>query len=169
MASMSLTLDHLAAQVREVLAREDSPASREQVARILAAALADRAFISDLFAGGVGARKVVYEDPGLGFCIVAHEYPGAKSSGPHDHGPSWAIYGQAAGETLMRDYVPVAPGKVRETRSYLMRQGDVHVYNEGDVHAPSRTDTTRLLRIEGINLAGIARPPYEAVDGNKTT
>ena len=39
-------------------------------------------------------RHVLYEDPELGFCILAHNYAGSKESPPHDHGPSWAIYGQ---------------------------------------------------------------------------
>lgn len=160
MARMTLTLDKLAAQVREVLARENTPAARQQVAGLLAAALADPAFVAAQFNSAVGDRKVLYEDEQLGFCIVAHEFAGAKVGGPHDHGPSWAIYGQAAGETRMREYEPVAPGKVRETRSYLMRPGDVHVYNEGDIHAPSRDASTRLLRIEGMNLGGVARSQF---------
>lgn len=159
-----ITLELLAAQIREVLVRENSPVSREQVAGLLKSALRDQSFITSQFVNDVGQRKVMYEDPNLGFCIVAHEYHGAKSSGPHDHGPSWAIYGQAAGETLMRDYAPVAPGLVREERSYLMRPGDVHVYNEGVVHSPSRVDSTRLIRIEGMNLAGVVRSECKVVE-----
>ncbi len=160
-----MTLELLATQIREILARENAPASREQVAGLLKSALGDQAFIAAQFATEVGARKVLYEDPTLGFCIVAHEYAGAKDSGPHDHGPSWAIYGQAAGETLMRDYAFVAPGQVRETRSYLMRPGDVHVYNEGVVHSPSRVMSTRLIRIEGMNLAGVVRAECKVAEG----
>ena len=36
--------------------------------------------------------------------ILAHNYEGPKESAPHDHGPSWAIYGQARGETAMNDW-----------------------------------------------------------------
>ena len=161
-----MTLELLAAQIREVLVRENSPVSREQVAGLLKSALRNREFIAAQFVNEVGQRKVLYEDPTLGFCIVAHEYQGAKSSGPHDHGPSWAIYGQAEGETLMRDYTPVAPGQVREERSYLMRPGDVHVYNEGAVHSPSRVSSTRLIRIEGMNLAGVVRSECKVVEGS---
>lgn len=166
---MSWTLAHLADRVRAQLATGNDPASREQVARLLADALADAAFVEAQFARPVGERTVLYEDPQLGFCLVAHEYPGAKHGGPHDHGPSWAIYGQAGGETSMSDFEVVAPatpdgpGRVRKLRTYAMRPGDVHVYNEGDVHAPSRTDTTRLLRVEGVNLAQLPRARYQEV------
>jgi hypothetical protein len=69
---------------------------------------------------------VLYEDPELGFCVLAHSYKGAKDSPPHDHGPSWAIYGQAAGETEMTDYALVAkpadgkPGQARPVRTYKL-------------------------------------------------
>jgi hypothetical protein len=159
---MNQTLDTLGAQVRDVLARGDTPAHREEVARLLAAALADPGFLADRLAESYGERQVIYRDPALGFCIVGHEYPGAKIGAPHDHGPSWAIYGQAAGETLMREYEVLAPGRVRETHHYLMRPGDVHLYNEGVVHAPSRSGPTRLVRIEGMDLAGIPRGRFEA-------
>ena len=42
----------------------------------------------------VGAN-LLYEDPELGFQILAHIMDREYSGGPHDHGDSWAIYGQA--------------------------------------------------------------------------
>jgi hypothetical protein len=163
------TLEAFAARCRDVLGKDDTPASRARIAAHLARALADPAFVAALFTGDTPERQVVYEDPDLGFCILVHEYRGARESGPHDHGPSWAIYGQAAGETQMSDFELVEPaqagsrGKVRRTRSYRLRPGDVHVYNEGDLHAPSRAGPTRLVRIEGTNMEKVARAKYEVV------
>ena len=56
------------------------------------------------------------------------------------------------------------PGKVRKVKSYDLNRGDAYLYNEGDLHSPSRNSTTRLIRVEGINLAGIKRDAYVAVD-----
>jgi predicted metal-dependent enzyme (double-stranded beta helix superfamily) len=166
----SVTLQSLAAHVHDILQQEDSPATREQVALVLGEALRDRAFVDSLFDGSSPERKVVHEDPQLGFCILAHRYTGAKSGPPHDHGPSWAIYGQADGETVMSDWLVVdtaAPGKagrVRKVREYTLTPGLAHVYNEGAVHAPSRTGPTRLIRIEGTNLERVTRGRYEPVE-----
>ena len=164
---MAYTLQTFAARCHEILQAEDNPAGRNKVAALLKDALKDRAFVDAQFDDASPERKVVYEDPQLGFCILAHRYLGAKDSGPHDHGPSWAIYGQAVGETAMSDYVMVEPasaekpGKVRKTRSYRLVPGDAHVYNEGDLHSPSRAGPTRLIRIEGTNMERVTRLKYE--------
>jgi hypothetical protein len=54
-------------------------------------------------------------------------------------------------------------GKVRLVRKYSLAPGMAHVYNEGDLHSPSRSGSTRLIRIEGQNLEKIHRLAYEAV------
>jgi hypothetical protein len=163
---MTHTLPSLAAQVRDILQKDNTPTGRERVAAVLRDALADHAFVESLFNDTSPERKVVYQDPQLGFCILAHRYTDAKSGQPHDHGPSWAIYGQADGETTMSDWQPVeaaAPGKpgtAEKLREYTLGPGQAHVYNEGAVHAPSRTGPTRLIRIEGTNLEMVARGSY---------
>ena len=165
------TLPALAAQVRDILLKEDNPAGREKIAALLRDVLADRAFVDSLFDDASPERKIIHEDPQLGFCILAHRYTGAKNSPPHDHGPSWAIYGQADGETVMTDWQlleaasPDKPGKVRKLREYSLTPGVAHVYNEGDLHAPSRSGPTRLVRIEGTNMERVQRMKYEVAAG----
>ena len=129
----------------------------------------DRQFVSAYLTDETPERKILYEDSELGFCILAHYYRGAKESSPHDHGPYWAIYGQAVGETEMSDYQllePAAPGKagkVQKTRTYKLTPGIAHVYNEGDLHSPKRVDSTKLIRIEGVNMEKVKRLKFEAV------
>ena len=166
---MPQTLDSFAALVHNILHKENSPAARENVALLLRDALKDRVFIGSLFNETSPERKVLYEDPQLGFCILAHRYTDARSSPPHDHGPSWAIYGQADGQTVMSDWMlveaasPDKPGKVRKLRQYMLTPGLARVYNEGKLHAVSRAGPTRLIRIEGVKLDRVARQRYEAV------
>jgi hypothetical protein len=59
---------------------------------------------------------------------------------------------------------PGRPGKVKKVREYTLAPGQAHVYNEGAVHAPSRAGPTRLVRIEGVNLEGVARGSYRPAD-----
>jgi hypothetical protein len=163
---MRHTLQSFASSCHEILGSDNTPTGRDRIAAQLAELLRDQDFVGAQFDDTSPERKVLYEDAQLGFCILAHDYRGPRDSGPHDHGPSWAIYGQAQGETAMSDYALVEPagagkpGKVRKTRSYKLSPGAVHVYNEGDLHSPSRAGPTRLIRIEGINMERIERARY---------
>ena len=166
---MGHTLQSFAARCHDLLAAEPGPPGREKVCALVHEVLADPAFVASVLGGEIPERKVLYEDPELGFCILAHHYQGAKNSKPHDHGPSWAIYGQAEGETIMTDWVLLsppagdAPGKVRHDRDYVLRPGMAYLYNEGDLHSPRRNASTRLLRMEGMNMERVKRAAFESV------
>ena len=164
-----MTLEQFARECRDILRQDPGPAGRGRICKHLEGLLRDQAFVSSLLKDSTSERQVVYEDPDLGFCILAHNYAGPKDSPPHDHGPSWAIYGQAKGETEMTDYDRVAepeegkPGKARPTRTYKLTPGVAHVYNEKDLHAPRRRGPTQLIRIEGLNMDRIKRARFDTV------
>ena len=166
---MTTTLEGFAAKCHDLLKAEPGPAGREKVRALLESALKDAAFVAKALDDTTPERKILYEDPELRFCILAHQYKGAKVSPPHDHGPSWAIYGQARGETEMSDYKLLEPasteqpGKVRKLKTYKLTPGVAHVYNEGDLHSPKRVDSTSLIRIEGKNMEKVKRYKFEMV------
>jgi hypothetical protein len=166
---MAYTLEQFSADCRAALASDAGPRGHEAVRGHLLRALKDADFVSRYIPPEADAeRRVLYEDPQLGFCICVHAYRGAKRGLPHDHGPTWAIYGQVAGETEMTDWKIVVPpqngrpGKVRLERSYKLTPGEAHSYEVGDVHAPLRDGPTRLIRIEGRNTEKVKRTPLEA-------
>jgi hypothetical protein len=164
---MGHTLEQFSAACHQILVETPGREGREKVRVLLEDVLKDEAFIATHLGDDVPERKILYEDGALGFCILAHNYKGAKESQPHDHGPSWAIYGQARGETVMSDWALVErateqkPGRVRHVTSYTLKPGMAHVYNEGDLHSPRRDGPTRLIRIEGTNMDKVRRLAYE--------
>jgi hypothetical protein len=166
---MTYTLEQFARACHEILRADPGPAGRKKVCALVEEALKDKAFVAAHLRDDMPERKVIYEDMELGFCILAHVYKGPREASPHDHGPSWAIYGQASGETEMSDWELVEPaseskpGKVRLLRSYALKPGMAHLYNEGDLHSPRRTAPTRLIRIEGTNMDRVRRLAYERV------
>ena len=164
---MSITLEQFAAECHTILKSEPGPSGRRKICMLLEDALKEPAFVQENLRDSTSERQVLYEDPELGFCILAHNYKSAKDSPPHDHGPSWAIYGQAKGETEMTDYELVAaaaegkPGKARALRTYKLTPGSAYVYNEGDLHSPRRRGPTQLIRIEGMNMDRVKRAKFE--------
>ena len=166
---MAHTLEQFAASCHDILTAEPGPKGRAKVCALLQDVLKDPQFVATHLTDQTPERKILYEDHDLGFCILAHHYRGAKTSPPHDHGPSWAIYGQAMGETEMSDYELLEPanpdktGKVRKVKTYKLTPGVAHLYNEGDLHSPTRATSTRLIRIEGVNMEKVRRFKYVAV------
>ncbi len=167
--SMTITLEKFAADCHDAIKNNPGTPGREKVCSMLKQALADPQFVSTYIPDGTPERKVLYEDQEFGFTILAHGYTGPKGSKPHDHGPSWAIYGQAAGETIMTAWDCVArpsegtPGKAKYNHDYVMRPGDAYLYDVGVLHSPERKASTRLMRIEGLNMDKVKRLPYDAV------
>jgi hypothetical protein len=168
---MAYALMQLAADIRETLRTDPGRSGKEAVCMQVARALADPLFIANHLkdrAPGAHPRQVLYEDPELGFCICGHVYDGPAHGTPHDHGSSWAIYGQATGETEMTDWRIVQPGKgsepalVEPVRTYTMRPGDAHLYDVSDVHSPKRDTPVKLVRIEGKNLDRVQRTNIKA-------
>jgi predicted metal-dependent enzyme (double-stranded beta helix superfamily) len=164
---MAHTLEQFAATCHDILKAEPGPAGRQKICALLQDVLKDDDFIATHLGDNVPERKILYEDPELGFCILAHVYHGARETAPHDHGPSWAIYGQARGETEMTDWALVEPatadepGKVRQVKTYTLKPGMAYAYHEGQLHSPRRAGPTRLIRIEGLNMEKVHRLAYQ--------
>ena len=165
---MAYTLEQLSADCHAAMQEDSGVAGREKIRQYVSKACLDDDFVAKyLGPDNNEQRKILYEDPDYGFCILAHVYVGPKASTPHDHAGHWAIYSQAAGETEMTEWKCLEapsggqPGKVVKEKSYVMKRGDAYLYNEKTLHSPRREDTTRLIRVEGKDLTGVKRDKYE--------
>jgi len=161
---MTYTLEQLSSDIKAALKADPGKGGKEAVCKLVSRVLHDQDFIArHLNAADCKPRKVLYEDPELGFCICGHVYEKPAHGQPHDHGSSWAIYGVAVGDTEMTDWRIVKKGDganptlVEPERTYVMKPGDSHFYDVGVVHSPNRDTLTKLVRIEGSNLDRIKR------------
>lgn len=161
---MAYTLEQLCADIRSTLRADNGAAGRKAVVAHVAKALRDDTFIAThITKDACKPRKVLFEDPDLGFAVCGHYYEGKAEGKPHDHGSSWAIYGLASGDTEMTDWKIVkkgdggSPTLVEPARSYKLSPGDAHYYEVGAVHSPMFDGITKLLRVEGANLDRVKR------------
>ena len=163
---MPYTLNDLVVDIKEILVKDQIQNGSDKICYFVSKALMDQNFIVENLPdrlNGEPPRQILYEDNDTGFCVCGHVYDTEAIGTPHDHGPSWAIYGQASGETEMTDWEITNDISsddiiyVKPRKTYTMKAGDVHFYDIGHVHSPVRKDPVRLLRIEGENLDNIKR------------
>jgi len=163
---MNYTLSELAKDIKNILKNSVIEDVSNDICALVSKAVKDDIFVKDNLterSSNEEPREVLYEDEDLGFCVCGHVYQAEANGMPHDHGSSWAIYGQAEGETKMTDWKIVNNESeddiiyVKPDKTYTLKRGDVHYYAKGKVHSPVRNSSVKILRIEGVNLDNIKR------------
>ena len=110
---MDYTLDEFAADCRRILKADPGPAGRETVRKRLQDLLMNEDFVAANCGPNASVgTNLLYQDPELGFQILAHIMDRDYAGGPHDHGDSWAIYGQAVKHTEMSEWKRMDDGSV---------------------------------------------------------
>lgn len=161
---MAYDLDQFIADCRSSLKRDPGPPGREEVRVNLERLLANPAFIEKYCGDDVPrGLKTLYEDPELKFQVLAHINDKARVSPPHDHGDSWAIYGQATKYTDMieweREDDGTDPGhaQLKPAKKYRLTPGKAGIYQDGRIHSIDYPDYARFVRVTGTNLDRINR------------
>lgn len=161
---MSDALRRFCADCHDILRADPGRSGRERVRDRLEALLADRAFV-DAHCGPDAQQgvHVLYDDPALGFQVLAHINDKARRSPPHDHGESWAIYGQATEFTDMIEWDRTDDGsdpshaELRPARRYRLEPGKAGIYDDGKIHSIDYPDRSRFVRVTGADLDRIPR------------
>ena len=169
---MSYDLDAFVSDCRAILKRDPGPKGREDVRIHLERLLTNREFV-ETYCGDQVPRglKVLYEDPDLGFQVLAHINDKARVSPPHDHGASWAIYGQATHYTDMTEWEREDDGsnpehaRLKPAKKYRLMPGQAGIYQEGRIHSIDYPDGARFVRVTGTNLDKIDRVRFDLDTG----
>ncbi len=164
---MGKKLDTFAAQCHDIIKGGTTQENLDKVKSLLEPLLTDAEFVAEHLGPDFDSnRDILYQDPELNFCIIAHLYKGSSEAPPHDHGPTWAIYGQSSGVTNMTEFRKLSeakndePGKVERVKSYDLKPGMAVAYTLGALHAPKREGDTRLIRMEGLDVSKIKRDKF---------
>ena len=167
---MAYDLDEFVSDCRAILSRDPGPAGREEVRVHLERLLGNPEFIREYCSDDVPrGLKVLYEDPSLGFQVLAHINDKARVSPPHDHGASWAIYGQATRHTDMIEWERAGGddkhAELKEVKRYRLNPGEAGIYQDGAIHSIDYPDRARFIRVTGTNLDNIKRVRFDLNSG----
>ena len=167
---MAYELDQFISDCRAILQRDPGPAGREDVRQHLERLLANKDFVAKTCGDDVPTGlKVLYEDKELGFQVLAHVNDRARTSPPHDHGASWAIYGQATKHTDMIEWERSGGddkhAELKEVKRYRLNPGEAGIYENGAIHSIDYPDRARFIRVTGTNLDKIQRVRFDLKTG----
>jgi predicted metal-dependent enzyme (double-stranded beta helix superfamily) len=166
---MSYSLDQFCADVSGALKADRGAGGREQVRKLLERLLRDKDFVAAQC--GPDAKpgiRIVYRCPETGFNVLVHVYDAGKKGPPHDHGRSWAVYGQAAGWTEMTVWKRKDDGStpgfadVEPVRSFRLEPGMAGTFEPGDIHSIHFPDGARFVRVTGTDLDAIPTNRFDA-------
>jgi hypothetical protein len=164
---MAYTLDGFCRDCAASLRADSGADGKERVRCDLERLLADELFVAkQLGPDAPQGVHVLYRDPELDFCVLAHINREPHASPPHDHGSSWAIYGQATGHTDMTEYRRVegsGPGHadLEVTRRYRLEPGHAGLYDVGAIHAIDFCEGARFVRVTGTDLEQVSRLKFD--------
>ncbi len=164
---MNDSLDAFCADIRELLSQRDDQQSRDQVRRRLESLLTDKTFCDEFVAedSPPGVAEI-YQDPDLGFCVLAYNMADPRKSPPHDHGSSWAVYGQVQGYTDMtiwnivkeRDATHV---DIEPTSEFRLNKGEAGLFDVGEIHSIEYDHGAKFVRVTGTDMKGVERRVYD--------
>lgn len=159
---MAYTLEEFKADARDALKASPDAAGHDAVRAKLEQLLQDEAFVAEYC--GPDAKpgiETIFRCPETGFNILIHIYEKGKTGPPHDHGTSWAIYGQAVGRTIMTVWKRLDDGSdavranIEKGKSFELGPGMAGKFEIGEIHSIEICDGSKFVRITGTDLNAI--------------
>jgi predicted metal-dependent enzyme (double-stranded beta helix superfamily) len=168
---MAYTLEEFCNDCRDAIRKDRGNGGREVIRRNLEKLLRNKELVDKECAPGrERGTYTLYHDPDFDFHVLAHCFDKGTVSPPHDHGNSWAIYGQARHHTDMRvgrrtdDGGRNGHAELEVKDKYRLNVGDVGVFNPGDIHSIDFPEGARFIRVTGTDLNQVDQAVYNLTD-----
>jgi predicted metal-dependent enzyme (double-stranded beta helix superfamily) len=165
---MGYAFDRFCADMRAALKADRGATGREQARLLLEKLLADADFVArECGPAAKPGIRTIYRDEETGFNVLVHVYADGKKGPPHDHGRSWAIYGQAAGWTDMTvwkrrdDGTKEGFADVEPVNGFRLEPGMAGRFEPGDIHSIHFPDGARFVRVTGTDLDAIPTSRFD--------
>jgi len=172
MSVMTYDFETFCRDANATLKADPGPSGRQKIRGLLEELLKNQAFVTEVCGpeAEIGTHQL-YRDPDFDFVVLAHVNGPARKSPPHDHGSSWAIYGQASKYTDMSEYQRLDGGagageaSLEHTTTYRLEPGMAGLYDVGAIHAIDYPEGARFVRVTGTDLAEVERLKYDMAAG----
>jgi predicted metal-dependent enzyme (double-stranded beta helix superfamily) len=165
---MAYTFEDFCRDAHDAMARDPGPAGREAIRTHLEKLLANADFVATRLAGQSRGKTELYHDEESDFYVMAHGTDqGDRVGPPHDHGASWAVYGQAIGLTNMTVWDRTDDGsrpghaELAPDRTFPLEPGRAALFDTGVIHSTAHPKPARWVRVTGTNLDTIERHAYD--------
>lgn len=161
---MPYTFEQFCADCRAVV--QAAPRIESGLPRIadqLARLLANRSFVATTFADNPPpGKRVLHHDAQTDVYVMAHVQRAGKGGSPHSHGASWAVYGNARGQTDMREWRRTNPegddhAVLECVDNYSIGPGQSRAYGPGVIHSTAHPHPAWVIRVTGTDLDVIPR------------
>ena len=159
---MAYSLDQFTAECRAALKADAGPAGHDQVRGNLEKLLADADFVAaECGPGAEPGIRTLHRDAECDFNVLVHIYEAGKKGPPHDHGASWACYGQAAEWTDMTIWQRKDDGSKEgvadlvEKETFRLQPGTAGKFEVGEIHSIHFPDGAKFVRVTGTDLDAI--------------
>ena len=166
---MSYTLEAFCEDCRNSAAAGEE--GRAEIQANMEKLLSEEAFIAEHFSPGAEAKITpVYTDDESGFQVLTHVYNEGKESPPHDHGETWAVYGQAVEHTDMTVWRRTDDGsdetraEVEPEKTYRLDVAMAGKFEPGVIHSIKFPAGARFLRVTGADLNKVPTRRFDAKD-----
>lgn len=164
---MTYSFDKFCADCRDALTSNPDETGREAIRVYLEKLLKDREFLAaECGADANPGIRTIYRDETTGYNVLVHIYAEGKTSPPHDHGKSWAIYGQATEYTdmtmwrLLKDDKD-GPAELERKNTVRLEPGMAGKFEPGDIHSIHFPAGAKFVRVTGTDLSAIATRRFE--------
>lgn len=165
---MTYTLDQFCADAHDAMAKDPGNAGRNEIRAYLERLLTNQDFITEHLTAQRTGKALLYHDNDFDFYVMAHGTSEENRKGtPHDHGASWAVYGQAIGITNMTVWNRTDDGsqnghaEISKDQTFPLNPGNAALFDTGVIHSTAHPGPARWVRVTGTNLDTIARHAYD--------
>jgi 5-methyltetrahydropteroyltriglutamate--homocysteine methyltransferase len=165
--AMAYGLDEFVTDIKSAIRKDPGPGGREVIRQKLEQLLVNKDFIAKtLPSDSKDGHRKLYEDKDQGFVVLAHYHTKHRLSPPHNHGPSWAIYGQAIGWSEMSIWQRTdgsdGRAELEQIKTFKLMPGKAGIFDIGDIHGVDRNDgACGYIRVTGRDLDYVERLRFD--------